>query len=57
VQRSFDETLAGLGLDQPAHLDRIIAETGITPAVNQAELHRSSPTTPSAPRRRATASR
>ena len=82
VRRSFDETMAGLGLDQldlflvhwplptlydgdyvstwkavaglvaegrlrtagvsnfqPAHLDRIIAETGITPAVNQVELH------------------
>ena len=81
VRRSFDETMAGLGLDQldlflvhwplptlydgdyvstwkavaslvaegrlrtagvsnfqPAHLDRIIAETGITPAVNQVEL-------------------
>jgi 2,5-diketo-D-gluconate reductase A len=82
LRRSFEETLAGLGLDQldlflihwplptlydgdyvstwktvtglvaqgrlrtagvsnfqPAHLDRIIAETGITPAVNQVELH------------------
>jgi 2,5-diketo-D-gluconate reductase A len=82
LRRSFDETMAGLGLDQldlflvhwplptlydgdyvstwkavgglaaegrlrtagvsnfqPAHLDRIIAETGITPAVNQVELH------------------
>jgi len=82
VRRSFDETMAGLGLGQldlflvhwplptlydgdyvstwkavaglvaegrlrtagvsnfqPAHLDRIIAETGITPAVNQVELH------------------
>ncbi len=82
VRRSFDETMAGLGLDQldlflvhwplptlydgdyvstwravaglvaegrlrtagvsnfqPAHLDRIIAETGITPAVNQVEMH------------------
>jgi 2,5-diketo-D-gluconate reductase A len=82
VRRSFDQTMAGLGLDQldlflvhwplptlydgdyvstwkavaglvaegrlrtagvsnfqPAHLDRIIAETGITPAVNQVELH------------------
>jgi len=82
VRRSFDETMAGLGLDQldlflvhwplptlydgdyvstwkavtnlvtqgrlrtagvsnfqPAHLDRIITETGITPAVNQVELH------------------
>ena len=24
---------------QPAHLERIIAETGVTPAVNQIELH------------------
>jgi 2,5-diketo-D-gluconate reductase A len=82
VRRSFDETMANLGLDQldlflvhwplptlhdgdyvstwkavagltaegrlrtagvsnfqPAHLDRIIAETGLTPAVNQVELH------------------
>jgi 2,5-diketo-D-gluconate reductase A len=82
LRRSFDETMAGLGLDQldlflihwplptlydgdyvstweavtdlvtqgrlrtagvsnfqPAHLDRIIAETGIPPAVNQVELH------------------
>jgi 2,5-diketo-D-gluconate reductase A len=82
VRRSFDETMAGLGLDQldlflvhwplptlydgdyvstwravaglvaegrlrtagvsnfqPAHLDRIITETGITPAVNQVEMH------------------
>jgi len=82
VRRSFDATMAGLGLDQldlflvhwplptvgdgdyvstwkavaglvaggrlrtagvsnfqPAHLDRIIAETGIVPAVNQVELH------------------
>jgi 2,5-diketo-D-gluconate reductase A len=82
LRRSFDETMAGLGLDQldlflihwplptlydgdyvstwkavtelvtegrlrtagvsnfqPTHLDRIIAETGIIPAVNQVELH------------------
>jgi 2,5-diketo-D-gluconate reductase A len=30
---------AGVSNFQPAHLDRIIAETGITPAVNQVELH------------------
>ena len=82
VRRSFDQTLANLGLDrldlflihwplpteyggdyvstwkamtdlvaegrlgsagvsnfQPAHLDRVIAETGIAPTVNQFELH------------------
>lgn len=30
---------AGVSNFQPAHLDRIITETGITPAVNQFELH------------------
>jgi 2,5-diketo-D-gluconate reductase A len=30
---------AGVSNFQPAHLDRIIAETGIVPAVNQMELH------------------
>jgi 2,5-diketo-D-gluconate reductase A len=30
---------AGVSNFQPAHLERIIAETGITPAVNQFELH------------------
>jgi 2,5-diketo-D-gluconate reductase A len=30
---------AGVSNFQPAHLDRIIAETGIAPAVNQFELH------------------
>jgi 2,5-diketo-D-gluconate reductase A len=30
---------AGVSNFQPAHLDRIIAETGIVPAVNQLELH------------------
>ena len=30
---------AGVSNFQPAHLDRIIAETGIVPAVNQIELH------------------
>ncbi len=30
---------AGVSNFQPAHLDRIIAETGIVPAVNQFELH------------------
>jgi 2,5-diketo-D-gluconate reductase A len=30
---------AGVSNFQPAHLERIIAETGITPAVNQVELH------------------
>jgi len=30
---------AGVSNFQPAHLDRIIAETGIVPAVNQVELH------------------
>ena len=30
---------AGVSNFQPAHLDRIIAETGIIPAVNQVELH------------------
>jgi 2,5-diketo-D-gluconate reductase A len=30
---------AGVSNFQPAHLERIIAETGITPAVNQIELH------------------
>jgi len=29
----------GVSNFQPAHLERIIAETGITPAVNQVELH------------------
>ncbi|HMJ34755.1 MAG TPA: aldo/keto reductase [Baekduia sp.] len=29
----------GVSNFQPAHLDRIIAETGVTPAVNQIELH------------------
>ncbi|NYH91168.1 2,5-diketo-D-gluconate reductase A [Actinopolymorpha rutila] len=30
---------AGVSNFQPAHLDRIVAETGITPVVNQFELH------------------
>jgi 2,5-diketo-D-gluconate reductase A len=30
---------AGVSNFQPAHLERIIAETGITPTVNQVELH------------------
>jgi 2,5-diketo-D-gluconate reductase A len=30
---------AGVSNFQPAHLDRIIAETGVIPAVNQVELH------------------
>ncbi len=30
---------AGVSNFQPAHLERIITETGITPAVNQVELH------------------
>jgi 2,5-diketo-D-gluconate reductase A len=30
---------AGVSNFQPAHLDRIVAETGIVPAVNQVELH------------------
>jgi 2,5-diketo-D-gluconate reductase A len=30
---------AGVSNFQPAHLDRIVAETGIVPAVNQFELH------------------
>jgi 2,5-diketo-D-gluconate reductase A len=30
---------AGVSNFQPAHLERIIAETGITPAVNHVELH------------------
>ncbi len=30
---------AGVSNFQPAHLDRIIAETGVAPAVNQIELH------------------
>ncbi len=29
----------GVSNFQPAHLDRIVAETGVTPAVNQVELH------------------
>jgi diketogulonate reductase-like aldo/keto reductase len=29
----------GVSNFQPAHLDRIIAETGVTPAINQIELH------------------
>ena len=29
----------GVSNFQPAHLERIIAETGVTPAVNQVELH------------------
>jgi 2,5-diketo-D-gluconate reductase A len=42
---------AGVSNFQPAHLDRIIAETGIVPAVNQFELHPYLPTTPRARRR------
>jgi len=30
---------AGVSNFQPAHLDRIIAETGVVPAVNQIEIH------------------
>lgn len=32
-------TSAGVSNFQPAHLDRIVAETGVVPVVNQVELH------------------
>jgi Aldo/keto reductase family len=35
---------AGVSNFQPAHLDRLVAETGIAPIVNQFELHPYSPT-------------
>ncbi len=37
---------AGVSNFQPAHLDRIIAETGIVPAVNQIEAHPYFPNNP-----------
>jgi 2,5-diketo-D-gluconate reductase A len=39
LQRDGLTRSIGVSNFQPAHLERIIAETGVTPAVNQVELH------------------
>src|SRR5688572_24465970 len=39
VRESGRATSVGVSNFQPAHLDRIIAETGVVPAVNQVEVH------------------
>jgi len=41
VELQTDGLVRAIGVSnfQPAHLDRIIEETGVTPAVNQVELH------------------
>ena len=48
---------AGVSNFQPAHLDRIVDQTGAVPAVNQIEVHPASTTTPPGRHQPATASR
>jgi len=39
LQKEGRTTSIGVSNFQPAHLDRIVAETGVVPAVNQVEVH------------------